>query len=280
KMQAQPIDNIRIRFITHTDVDCLPDAQRLARVDIDSWDTLVGDGVGVMGTALEFETQEGNPPPYDNVDQYFGTPIKGYRRTCELFCRESDACAGFQYTPLVVTTANDGTRYESDDAALRRRRGPSSGGSSSGGYIQDTFVEELDDLIYLPDGICQFIPWSDNKIVDGALNECLMPVNGTYVTDGTGPSGTFPTFIDLSDTSNFTYTRPTMFVQKVVPEMCKAVVTDLPVEEAAFNGEYVKSPQRRRLSHPAIWEKSDNTAALVFSSDDTSSECDSWALYE
>jgi hypothetical protein len=273
-MQAQPIDNVRIKFVTHTGTDCLADADRLARVDIDSWTAFVAAGSG-----LEFESQDGL---FTSLDQYIGTPMKGYRRACELFCRESDICAGFQYTPLVVTTAHgtgNNARYQSDSPNLRRRRGAGQPAHASHTNGIDTEVDELDDIIYLPDGICQFFRWTDNVVVDGALNGCLTPANGTTVTDGTGPAGTYSQFIDLP-TGNFSYQRPTMFVQKVVPPMCTATVTGLPDDAVQFEGDYVKSPQRRRLTHPAIWEKVDNTAAIVFSSDDASTVCDSWAIYE
>jgi hypothetical protein len=263
-MGAQPVDNIRIKFITHTGTDCLADTDRLPRVDIDSWTAHV-----TAGNGINFESQDGL---INSLAQYYGTAMKGYRRVCELYCREEDECSGFQYTPLVVSTAHDKTRYESDSLSYRRRNQKVDAFAG-----EDTEVNELDDLIFLPDGICQFFKWEDMKVVDGAVSGCRTPVNGTFTTDG---SDTYSQFIDLAAGSNFSYIRPTMFVQKVVPPPCKATVSELPMDDAAFEGDYVKSPQRRRLTHPAIWEKVDNTAALVFSSDDTTSECDSWALYE
>merc|ERR1719482_748247 len=110
--QGMTIDVVRFKFITHTGADCLSDSERLPRVDIDSWNTFEGTGAGGA-----FEDETG----YAWLDQYYGKPMKGYRRVCELFCRESDSCSGFQYTPLVVTTAHDSTKYEADSGTRRRR---------------------------------------------------------------------------------------------------------------------------------------------------------------
>jgi hypothetical protein len=266
---APPLDNLRNKFVTHTGWDCQSASERLPRVDIDSWNAMEDAGTGIAFEDLAYTV-------FGTLDTYFRTQIKGYRRACELYCRESETCAGFQYTPLVVTTAHNAARFEADDAATRRRRSAANAPDFDG---EDSEVNELDDMIFLPDGICFFYEWSDMKVVDGELNGCLEPVNNTYVTDGT-TAGTSPAFIDIADDSNFTYVRPTMFVQKVPFEMCTAKVTGLPVEEAQFEGEYVKRPQRRRYHDPYVWQHVENKAALVWSSEDSTSECDSWALYE
>ena len=158
-------------------------------------------------------------------------------------CLGDDACAGFQFSPLL---ARQGTQDPSQgnytiNLTLRQFDTPWENGTLYEDYTH-----------YFEEGLCQFIGYDS---IDNGLPICQ---NETGL-----PAVNYDAFPD-----EFSSQRVTAFVQKIPAPLCTITIESL----LAFDGEYVLPAG---AGTGLQWDKVDNSAALAYGS----APCDAWTVF-